>query len=51
MGVTICRLHVPNAFGGRARFDVDTSHVFPQDVLAVITLVPCVAGDREAKGF
>lgn len=32
-----------------AGFDVDSTHVFPQGVLAVITLVGSVAGDKEAK--
>ena len=39
MGVSLCRLHVPSAFGGNAGFDVDTSHIFPQGVLLDITLV------------
>ena len=33
----------------RAGFDMDSTHIFPQDVLAVITLVGSVAGDKEAK--
>lgn len=33
------RMHMPNAFHGRSGFDVDASHVFPQDLLAAITLV------------
>ena len=49
MGVSLCRLYRPNAFGKRAGFDVDTSHVFPQGVLAAITFVVDVAGDRGAK--
>ena len=36
MGVSLYRLHVPSAFGGRARFDMDASHVFPKGVLAAI---------------
>ena len=39
-----------NAFGGRAGFDVDASHVFPQNVLAAITLVSGGAGDRAGLG-
>lgn len=30
---------VPNAFNRRARFDMDTSHIFTQGVLATFTLV------------
>lgn len=33
------KLHVPNAFGGRAGLEVDASCVFPQDVQAATTLV------------
>ena len=40
---------VPSAFGGRAGFDVDISHVFPQCVLAAITLVGSGVGDGEAR--
>ena len=36
---------MPNAFGGRAGFDVDVSHIFPQHALATIILVMDVAGD------
>lgn len=41
-GVSLCKsilysLCVPSAFGGRAGFDVNTSHVFLQGMLAVIT--------------
>ena len=32
------RLHVPSAFGGRAGFDLNISHVLPQGVLAALTL-------------
>ncbi|KAJ8781338.1 hypothetical protein J1605_011322 [Eschrichtius robustus] len=32
-------LCVPSAFGGRAGFGVETSHIFPQDVLVAISLV------------
>lgn len=37
--VSLYRLCVPNAFGGRAGSAVDPSHVLPQSVLATITLV------------
>ena len=49
MGVSLCRLHMPNASGGGAGFDVDTSHIFPQGVLAAITSVGHVAGDGRAR--
>lgn len=32
-------MHVPNGFGGRAVSNVSKSHIFPQGVLAAITLV------------
>ena len=38
-----------NAPYGRARFDVDASRVFLQDVLATITLVGGGAGDADAR--
>lgn len=34
MGATLCRLFMPNAFGGKARSDLNTSHIFPPGVLA-----------------
>lgn len=49
MGASLCRLCVPSAFGGRAGFDVDTSHIFPQGVLTAITLLGGVAGDGRAS--
>ena len=42
-------MHVPTAFGGRAGFDVDASHVFPQGVLAAVTLVGDGAGGGGAR--
>ena len=48
MGTFLHRLHVPNAFGGRAGFDMDESHVFPQSVLAAITWVESGPGDGGA---
>lgn len=33
----------------RAGFDVDSGHIFPHGVLAVITLEGSVAGDKGAK--
>ena len=43
------RLLMPSAFDWRARFDVNTSHVFLQDMLAAITLVGGEAGDGGAR--
>ena len=40
---------VTSAFGERAGFDVDVSHIFPQDVLVIITLVGSVAYNRGAR--
>ena len=42
------KLHMPNAFGGRAGI-VYACHIFPQGVLASMTLVVGVAADGEAK--
>ena len=42
----VCVLRV---FGGRAGFGVNTSHIFPQDVLAAITLVGGGAGEGVAR--
>ena len=39
MGESQYSLHVPSGFGGRAVFDINTGHIFPQGVLAAITLV------------
>ena len=43
MGASLHRLHIPIAFGERAGFDVVTSHIFPQGVMAAFTLVESVA--------
>lgn len=48
VGVSQCKLHVPKAFGGIAGCEVDASHMFPQVVLAVATLVARWAGDGGA---
>ena len=48
VGGSLCRLWVSNALYERARFDVDASRVFLQDVLATITLVGGGTGAREA---
>ena len=47
--VSLYRLHVPSAFGGRAGFDVDASNIFLQDVLASVTLVGGGTAHRGAK--
>ena len=44
VGASLCRLHMSNAFDGRAGFDVDASHIFPQGVLAAIIFVGVEAG-------
>lgn len=49
VGASLCRMCMSDAFSGRARFDVDASRVFLQDVLATITLVGGGAGDGDAR--
>ena len=39
MAASLYSLYVPSGFDGRAGFDVNISHIFPQGVLAAITLV------------
>ena len=34
MRASLCRLHMPNAFGGKAGPEEFASHIFPQNVLA-----------------
>ena len=46
---SLCRQHVPHAPGGRVGFEVEASHIFPQGVLAAITLVRGGAGDGGAR--
>ena len=48
VGASLYRLCVPSAFGRRAEFDMDTSHIFPQDVLGAITFIRGGAGDGRA---
>lgn len=48
VGAFLYRLHIPSAFDGRAGFDMDPTHVFPQGVLAAMTLVEGRAGDEGA---
>ena len=53
MGAAPYRLLVPSTFDGRTGFDVDANHIFPQGVLAALTLVGCGAGNggtRAAQG-
>ena len=49
MGASLCKLCVPNTFSGRVGFDVDGCHIFPQGVLATITMVGGEAGDGVAR--
>lgn len=46
---SLCRFCVPSASGGRVEFDVNASHIFPQGVLATLTLVGVVAGEGRAR--
>ena len=47
--VSLYRLCVPNAYGGKAGSDVDASHIFPQGVLTALTLVGGGARDGRAR--
>ena len=49
VGASLYRLCVPCAFGERAEFDMNASHIFPQGVLPFITLVVGGAGDRQTR--
>ena len=49
MGAPLYSLCVPSAFFGRAGFDIITSHIFPQGVLAAITLVGGWAAHGRAR--
>ena len=49
VGTSLYRICLLSAFGGKAGFDVDASHIFPQGVLAAVTLVRGVAGDGGAR--
>ena len=48
MAVSLCSLHVPSGFGGRAGSKVSTGQIFAYGVLAVITLV---GGGLEMEGL
>ena len=50
VGTSICTLCVPNAFEGRAGFDMKSNHLFSQGVLEGITLVEGIRG-LEIKGL
>ena len=47
--VSLYSLHVPSGFGGRAGFDTNISRIFPQGVLAAISLVGAGAGEGGAR--
>lgn len=49
MGVSLYRLHVPSAFGGRAELGGDASHTFSHSVLAAITPVGGKMGQLELE--
>ena len=46
MGASLCSLHVPSGFGGKARSDVSMGCIFSQGLLAAATLVGVRAGIR-----
>ena len=49
MGASLSSLHVPIGFGGRVGSGMNTIHVFPQGVLAAITLVGGEPGEGRAR--
>ena len=49
MGVSLYRLCVLNAFGGRAESDMDSGHVFPLAVRIAISLAESGPGGRGAR--
>ena len=49
VGVFLYSICVPSGFSGGAGFDMNTRHVFPQCLLAAITLVGGGAGDAGAR--
>ena len=49
VGASLYSLNVSSVFGERDGFDVNTSHVFPQGVLAAIILMEGGAGDEGAR--
>lgn len=48
MGTSLYILYVPSAFSGRAGFDMDANHIFPQGVL---TATPLVESGLEMEGL
>lgn len=48
MGSSPHRLYVLNVFSARAKFDLDTSCIFPYGVLATITLIE---GAKACTGY
>ena len=49
VGASLYRLCVPNAFGGRAGFEMDVTYIFPQGTVAAITFIGRGAGDEGAR--
>ena len=49
VGISLYRWYVSNVFGVRAVFNVDTSHIFLQGLLATITLIESMASIGGAK--
>lgn len=47
--VFLYSLCVPSGFGGKARYEVSVGHIFPQCVLAAITLTGGGAVDEGAR--
>lgn len=47
--VILYHLHVPNSFEGGTGSDINTSHIIPQGVQAVVTFVGGGAGDGGAR--
>ena len=50
VGAALCRQYMLSAFNRRAEFDVDSSHIFLQGVLAVFTLGGGWAWDASTRG-
>lgn len=49
MGEPLCSLCEPSTFRGRADFDVDDCHIFPQGMLTTISIVVSDTGDGLAR--
>ena len=50
VGAALCRQYMLSAFDRRAEFDVDSSHIFLQGVLAAFTLGGAWAWDANTRG-